>query len=302
MSSEEKQYLDIVNNIITSGVDKKDRTGTGTKSLVGTMMRFNLDNNTLPLLTTKKMNIKAIVAELLWFISGSTDATVLSKQGVNIWNANAKPNGDCGPIYGHQWRKFGAEHIPDTKIDTKHSNNDNTVVSDRKDSDSNLSLRSKLPVDQLQYIIDEIIKNPNSRRIIMSAWNPLQIHQMVLPPCHVSYQFICNGNNLTCMLYQRSGDFGLGIPFNIASAALLTHMIAKVTSKNAYELVHTICDSHVYIDHIQPLKEQLTRVPLKFPTLTFKKELYKSIDDFTLDDIIVNNYVHHPVITMKMSV
>ncbi|EIM19742.1 thymidylate synthase [Wallemia mellicola CBS 633.66] len=294
---DEDAYLSLIKNVLQYGNRRGDRTGTGTISLFAPQnMRFTLSDNTLPLLTTKRVFWRGVAEELLWFISGSTDAKQLSDKGVKIWDGNGsreflnklgftdRDEGDLGPVYGFQWRHFGAEY---------------------KGPSHNYASEG---VDQLQQVIDTIKNNPYDRRIILSAWNPLAIPQMALPPCHVLAQFyVTDPDNegdkkrLSCLLYQRSADLGLGIPFNIASYALLTHMIAHVTNTEAYELVIQLGDAHVYSNHVDALKEQLERSPRSLPKLHFKRDI-DNIDGFTYDDFSVEGYDPHPKIAMQMAV
>lgn len=288
-NDEEMQYLNIIGRIITIGNKRIDRTGVGALSIFGTQMRYSLRNNVLPLLTTKRVFFRAVVEELLWFIRGSTNAKDLQSKNIHIWDGNStrefldaggfidREEGDLGPVYGFQWRHFGANY--------KTCNEDYTGQG----------------IDQLAEVIDRIKNNPNDRRIIMSAWNPIDIPQMVLPPCHCLAQFFVADGELSCQLYQRSADMGLGVPFNIASYALLTHMIAHVTGLKAGDFVHTTGDTHVYLNHIEPLKEQLERVPRRFPTLHFKRSI-QSIDDFLFEDLEVRDYDPYPTIKMQMAV
>ncbi|RWS08225.1 thymidylate synthase-like protein [Dinothrombium tinctorium] len=288
-NEDEFQYLSLVRQIMERGARKEDRTGTGTLSLFGTQSRYSLENGTIPLLTTKRVYWKGVLEELLWFIKGSTNSKELSDVGVKIWNANGskeflnklgftdREEGDLGPVYGFQWRHFGAHY--------------NGIKADY----------SGKGVDQLNNIIETIKKNPNDRRIILCSWNVSDIPLMALPPCHCLAQFYVNGDKLSCQLYQRSGDMGLGVPFNIASYSLLTHLIAHVTGLKAYEFVHTIGDAHVYLNHLEPLKEQLKREPRSFPKLLIKRKV-TSIDEFTSEDIELVGYNPHPRIIMEMSV
>lgn len=299
MTVAEQAYLDLCQKIIDEGEHRPDRTGTGTKSLFGPpQLRFDLSNNSFPLLTTKKVFSKAIIHELLWFVEGCTDATKLSEKGVRIWEGNGsrayldslgltdRREGDLGPVYGFQWRHFGAEY---------------------KDCDADYTGQG---FDQLQDVIDKLKTNPHDRRIIMSAWNPPDFKKMALPPCHVFCQFYVNfpkdaKPKLSCLLYQRSCDMGLGVPFNIASYALLTRMIAHVVDMDCGEFIHTLGDAHVYLDHVDALKEQLTREPRDFPKLTIKPERLdqiKTIDDFKFEDFEISDYNPHGAIKMKMSV
>lgn len=288
---EEQQYLDLIRKILKDGAVRGDRTGTGTKSLFGAQMRFNLRHGTLPLLTTKRVFWRGVAEELLWFISGSTNANTLTEKDIHIWDGNAskeflesrglghREQGDLGPVYGFQWRHFGAQY---TDMHADYTGQG---------------------VDQLQECIHKIIHNPEDRRIILSAWNPQALNEMALPPCHMMCQFYVdtNKNELSCHMYQRSADMGLGVPFNIASYALLTHLIAQVTGRNPGELVHTLGDAHVYLNHIQPLQEQLQRTPKPFPKLYINPDK-KNIDDFVYEDLQVIGYNPLKSIPMKMAV
>nr|XP_036221027.1 thymidylate synthase isoform X2 [Bactrocera oleae] len=269
INQDEQQYLDLIKRIITNGVDRSDRTGVGTKSVFGAQMRFDL-RNSFPLLTTKRVFWRAVAEELLWFVHGQTDAKILQEKNIHIWDGNSN-------LYGFQWRHFGA----------KYRNCKDTY----KDEG----------IDQLQQVIDTVRNNPNDRRIIMSAWNPVDIPQMALPPCHCLAQFFVANGELSCQLYQRSADMGLGVPFNIASYALLTYMIAHITDLRPGDFVHTLGDAHVYNNHIEALTEQLTRKPRAFPKLLIKREL-KCIEDFTFKDFEVINYNPYPKISMEMAV
>ncbi|KAI0028438.1 thymidylate synthase/dCMP hydroxymethylase domain-containing protein [Vararia minispora EC-137] len=296
---DELQYLSLIREVMKTGEVRLDRTGTGTISIFAPpSLRFSLSNSTLPLITTKKIFFRGILEELLWFIKGSTDSALLSQKGVKIWDGNGsrefldsrglkhRREGDLGPVYGFQWRHFGALY---------------------KNADSDYSGQG---VDQLREVIHKIKHNPTDRRIILSAWNPADIPQMALPPCHMMCQFYVHlpapddpaaRPRLSCLMYQRSADLGLGIPFNIASYALLTHMIAQVTGTLAHELVIQLGDAHVYRDHIEALKLQLQREPRQFPTIRFKRSVV-DIDDFMFDDFVVEGYSPYPTIAMKMSV
>jgi len=279
----------MVRNILEKGETFSGRNGI-TKSLFGTAMRFPLDNGTLPLLTTKKMAWKTCLKELLWFIKGSTSNQILKDKNVHIWNKNASrkfldsrglyhyPEGDLGPIYGHQWRYFNAPYVG---YDTDYTNQG---------------------VDQLQMIIDKL-QHPEekySRRLILSAWNPVQIDEMALPPCHILTQFhVNNKDELSCSLYQRSGDVGLGVPFNIASYGFLTHLLAKHCGLKAKEFIHFIGNTHIYEPHFTPLAKQIIRMPLPFPKVTISQK-EDNIDTYTLDHFNVSTYIHHAPIEMKM--
>jgi dihydrofolate reductase/thymidylate synthase len=286
----EEAYLDLVRDVLVVGEPKMDRTNVGTLSVFGRQCRYDLHNGVIPLLTTKKVYWKGAVEELLWFIRGDTSAKRLDAKRVKIWNANAsrealdklgfitRSEGDCGPIYGFQWRHFGAEY---------------------KDSEANYAGQG---VDQLKRVIDMIRTNPNDRRLIVSAWNPVDLDQMALPPCHVLYQFYVVKGELSCQMYQRSCDLGLGVPFNIASASLLTHMVAHVTGLKTGELVHTMGDVHVYTNHVEALREQCARKPsAPFPRVEFAR-VCESIDDITSDDIVLRGYESQSAIKMEMAV
>lgn len=286
---DELQYLKLIQNILDNGTRKEDRTGTGTISIFGAQMRFSLRNNNFPLLTTKRVFWRGVAEELLWFVRGCTNAKELSNKGVHIWDANGsrdfldkqglqhREEGDLGPVYGFQWRHFGAKYI------NMHTNYEGQGV------------------DQLACVIDKIKNNPDDRRIIMSAWNPVDLPSMALPPCHSFVQFYVVNGELSCQLYQRSGDVGLGVPFNIASYSLLTFMIAHVCGLKPGDFVHTLGDAHVYLNHIEALKLQLKREPLPFPTLTIKRDV-PDIDSFKFEDFEIIGYKPHPTIKMKMAV
>lgn len=285
----EHDYLQTVRDVLEDGEEKPDRTGTGTLSLFGVRMRFDL-RRSFPLLTTKRTFWRGIAEELLWFISGSTDAHKLRDRGIKIWDGNGsreyldsvglteREEGDLGPIYGFQWRHFGADY---------------------KGRDANYEGAG---VDQLRTLIDGIRHDPHGRRHILSAWNPADMSKMALPPCHAFCQFyVNNSNELSCQMYQRSCDLGLGVPFNIASYALLTYLIAQVTSLRPGELVHVMGDAHVYSNHVDALKKQLEREPRPFPTLAINAEK-TDIDNITMDDLELKGYDPHPKLDMKMAV
>lgn len=287
-NTDEQQYLDLVSCIIKNGVKKNDRTNVGTVSIFGAQMRFNL-RHSFPLLTTKRVFWRAVVEELVWFIRGKTNSRLLQDKDVHIWDGNSsreyfdsiglvdREEGDLGPIYGFQWRHFGA------KYRTCHDNYKNEGV------------------DQLNKIIKTICTDPNDRRMVMSAWNPVDIPKMALPPCHCLAQFYVANGELSCQMYQRSADMGLGVPFNIASYSLLTCLIAHVTGLKPGDFIHTMGDAHIYQNHIDPLKLQLTRVPRDFPQLNFTREI-KDIDDFEFSDVELNGYKPYPKIDMPMAV
>ncbi|XP_046394210.1 thymidylate synthase [Ischnura elegans] len=286
---EEHQYLDLIRHIISKGCRKNDRTGVGTISVFGTQMRFSLRNGVFPLLTTKRVFWRGVAEELLWFIHGSTNALELHDKGINIWDGNSSREfldkmgftdrevGDLGPVYGFQWRHFGAKYRG-------------------KDVDY-----TGEGVDQLAQVIETIRTNPDDRRIMMCAWNPVDIPQMALPPCHCLVQFYVANGELSCQLYQRSADMGLGVPFNIASYALLTYMIAHITKLKPGDLVHTMGDCHIYSNHVDALKKQLERTPRPFPTLKIKRDVEK-IEDFKYEDFELKNYQPHPKLDMQMAV
>jgi len=264
-----KQYHDLLLHVLDHGVEKTDRTGTGTKSVFGYQMRFNLADG-FPLVTTKKIHFKSIVAELLWFIAGDTNIEWLNEQGVTIWDEWADEHGRLGPIYGYQWRSYP-------------------------------SYNGEPGVDQLSDVIHQIKTNPDSRRLIVTAWNPNDIPSMALPPCHLLFQFYVANGKLSCQLYQRSGDVFLGVPFNIASYALLTHMIAQVCDLEVGDFIHTIGDAHLYLNHIDQARLQLTREPRPLPTLGLSPGI-KDIDAFTMGDIILLGYNPYPPIKAKVAV
>ncbi len=292
-----RQYLDLLEHVLEHGTKKEDRTGTGTLSTFGYQMRFDLSDG-FPLLTTKKVHLKSIIHELLWFIQGDTNIKYLVDNNVRIWNewpyqnfvnhpdytgesmkefvekiknddTFAKEHGNLGPVYGRQWRAYEG---PEGQI-----------------------------VDQLQTVIDTIKTNPNSRRMIVNAWHPPLINKMALPPCHMMFQFYVNDGKLSCQLYQRSADVFLGVPFNIASYALLTMMIAQVTDLEPGEFVHTLGDTHIYLDHLEQVNTQLKRDPRELPKMHLNPEV-TSIEDFTYDDFTLEGYNPHPRIKAKVSV
>nr|WP_321450087.1 thymidylate synthase [uncultured Carboxylicivirga sp.] len=263
-----KQYLDLLQRVQDEGTTKGDRTGTGTISVFGHQMRFDLSEG-FPLLTTKKLHLKSIIHELLWFLKGSTNVKYLQDNGVRIWNEWAKEDGELGPIYGYQWRSwpdYNGEHI-----------------------------------DQIQQVIDSIKNNPDSRRHIVSAWNVGAIDDMQLPPCHILFQFYVADGKLSCQLYQRSADIFLGVPFNIASYAILTMMVAQVCGLKPGTFVHTLGDAHIYLNHVEQVKLQLTREPKSLPQLLINPDR-KDIDDFVYEDFELVNYEAHPHIKGAISV
>ena len=257
-----KQYLDLVKHVLANGVEKSDRTGTGTKSVFGYQMRFNLADG-FPLLTTKKVHLKSIIYELLWFLKGDTNVHYLQENGVRIWNEWADENGDLGHIYGYQWRSW-----PD--YEGGH-------------------------IDQIAQAIDQIKNTPDSRRIIVSAWNVAEVPHMALPPCHSFFQFYVADGKLSLQLYQRSGDIFLGVPFNIASYALLLMMVAQVTGLEPGEYIHTLGDAHIYTNHFDQVHEQLTRTPRQLPKMVINPDV-KSIFDFKYEDFHLEGYDQYPAI------
>jgi thymidylate synthase len=262
------QYLALVRKILDEGVDRPDRTGTGTRSIFGYQMRFNLQAG-FPLLTTKKLHLKSIIYELLWFLQGSTNVHYLQEHGVRIWNEWADENGELGPVYGSQWRSWPA-------VDGQ-------------------------TIDQIAWVIDKIQNDPYSRRLIVNAWNIAEIERMVLPPCHVLFQFYVSHGSLSCQLYQRSADVFLGVPFNIASYALLTHMVAHVCKLSPGDFVHTLGDAHLYLNHLDQARLQLTRQPYPIPQMRINP-LVTSINDFQYEDFELLSYQAHPHIKADISV
>ena len=263
-----KQYLDLLDTILKYGVKKTDRTGTGTISYFGYQMRFDLAEG-FPLLTTKKVHLKSIIYELLWFLNGDTNVKYLQDHGVRIWNEWADPNGDLGPIYGYQWRHW---RTPDGK-----------------------------EIDQIANIVNSLKINPDSRRHIVSAWNPADVDDMALPPCHTMFQFYVADGRLSCQLYQRSGDSFLGVPFNIASYALLTMMMAQVCGYKPGVFVHTLGDAHIYLNHLEQVNTQLQRTPYPLPTMRINPDV-KDIFSFQYEDFTLENYQCHPTIKGVISV
>jgi len=263
-----RQYLELMERVLKSGVEKRDRTGTGTLSIFGHQMRFDLADD-FPLVTTKKLFTKAIIYELLWFLRGDTNVRWLQEHGVRIWDEWADENGDLGPVYGHQWRSWPA---PDGGT-----------------------------IDQVSNLIADIRRNPDSRRLIVTAWNPADVAKMALPPCHCLFQFYVANGRLSCQLYQRSADIFLGVPFNIASYALLTMMVAQVTGLQPGEFIHTFGDAHLYLNHLEQAREQLSRKPLPLPTMHIDSEV-KSIFAFRYEDFRLENYQAHPHIKAEVAV
>lgn len=263
-----KQYLDLLNRVLQEGTVKEDRTGTGTISVFGHQMRFNMQEG-FPLLTTKKLHLKSIIHELLWFLSGSTNVKYLQENGVRIWNEWADENGELGPVYGHQWRSW-----PDYNGGT---------------------------IDQISNVVEMIKKNPDSRRLIVSAWNVAEVDRMALPPCHSLFQFYVANGKLSLQLYQRSADIFLGVPFNIASYALLLQMMAQVTGLECGDFIHTLGDAHIYKNHLEQVSLQLEREPRRLPIMKINSDK-KGIFDFVYEDFMLEGYDPHPHIAGKVSV
>jgi thymidylate synthase len=263
-----REYLNLVRHVLDHGTRKNDRTGTGTLSVFGHQMRFNLQDG-FPLVTTKKLHVRSIIHELLWFLRGDTNIRYLKENGVSIWDEWADENGDLGPVYGYQWRSWPTP-------DGRH-------------------------IDQIAQVIDQIRRNPDSRRLIVSAWNVAQIEDMALPPCHLLFQFYVAEGRLSCQLYQRSADIFLGVPFNIASYALLTLMVAQVAGLKPGEFVHTLGDTHLYLNHLDQARLQLTREPRSLPQLRVNPER-TSLADFVYDDFELMNYDPHPAIKAPVAV
>jgi thymidylate synthase len=263
-----KQYLDFLQDILHNGTKKEDRTGTGTVSVFGRQMRFDLEDG-FPLVTTKKLHLKSIIHELLWFLKGETNIAYLKENKVRIWDEWADEEGNLGPVYGHQWRSWSTP-------------NGETI-------------------DQISNVIEDIKNNPDSRRLIVTAWNPSDVPNMALPPCHLLFQFYVAEGKLSCQLYQRSADSFLGVPFNIASYALLTMMVAQVTGLKPGEFVHTIGDAHIYTNHIEQVELQLTREPKPLPKMKLNPNI-TNIYDFTYEDFELENYEAHPHIKGEVSV
>lgn len=287
--TEENQYIELIQNILENGIIKKDRTGVGTQSIFGANMRFSLENGIIPLLTTKRVFWRGIVEELLWFLRGSTNVSELQKKNVHIWDGNTTrafldsiglqhlEENDAGASYSFQWRHFGAKYVD------CHTNYEGQGF------------------DQVKHIIHELRHNPNSRRILLSGWNPCDLDKTCLPCCHVSYLFTVREGKLSCLLFQRSADVGCGVPFNIASASLFTHMLAHICNLKPGELVYTIGDAHIYLNHIDKLKTQCSRIPRLFPNISLSEDV-NEIEDFTSDNIHLQSYTPHGKIKLAMAV
>ncbi len=263
----EYQYLELLQDLLENGTQREDRTGTGTLGLFGRQIRFDLSRG-FPLLTTKRVHFKSIAVELLWFLRGDTNIKYLQDNGVSIWDEWACPNGNLGPVYGKQWRSWTA---PDGRV-----------------------------IDQIDNLLNNLKTNPYSRRHVVTAWNPADVDDMKLPPCHCLFQFFVADGKLSCQLYQRSADVFLGVPFNIASYALLTHMVAKVVGLEVGDFVHSFGDVHLYLNHVDQAKTQLSRTPMSFPTLELADK--DNLFSFSYEDIVVKNYEHHPAIKAPVAV
>lgn len=345
---EEQQYLDFVDRVIRCGIERDNRTAVATRSIFGTQLRYNLRDGRIPLLTTKRVPWKSVVEELLWMLRGSTDSKELSAKGIRIWDANGSREfldgrglahrqvGDLGPVYGFQWRHFGAPYVDLHLRDTQHCVADTKDCSTTKTNDigtrvssaftsvssectpvsgpscplplvaASSSVGSASPgVDQIRWLVERIKSHPTCRRLLLTAWNPVDLHLMALPPCHVMAQFWVdpNAGELSCHLVMRSNDLGLGLPFNIASYALLTHLLAHLSGLRAGELIHSTGDAHVYVTHLEALKIQLGRTPRPFPTLSIVgAEDVVHMEDFRLEHLQLSGYNPHPAIPMKMVV
>jgi thymidylate synthase len=263
-----RAYQELLQHVLEHGVEKRDRTGTGTKSVFGYQMRFRLDEG-FPAVTTKKLHFKSIIHELLWFLRGDSNVRYLQENGVTIWDEWARADGELGPVYGVQWRSWrGADGQA---------------------------------IDQIARVVEQIRRNPDSRRLIVSAWNVAELEKMALPPCHALFQFYVANGRLSCQLYQRSADIFLGVPFNIASYALLTHMVAQVTGLKVGDFVHTLGDAHLYLNHLEQAREQLTRAPRPLPRLRLNPNV-ASVFDFKYEDIAIEGYDPHPAIKAPIAV
>ena len=263
-----RQYLELLRHVLDRGIEKSDRTGTGTRSAFGWQMRFDLAEG-FPLVTTKKLHLRSIVHELIWFLRGETNIRYLKDNGVSIWDEWADADGDLGPVYGRQWRSWPA---PDGRT-----------------------------IDQIAWVVDEIRRNPDSRRLVVSAWNVADLPKMALQPCHAMFQFYVANGKLSCQLYQRSGDIFLGVPFNTASYALLTHMVAQVCGLQVGDFVHTLGDAHLYSNHFEQAREQLSREPRALPRLALNPDV-RALEDFRYDDVGIVGYAPHPAIRAPVAV
>lgn len=316
-----KEYLDMLRYIERNGVKKQDRTGTGTLSVFGYQMRFNLEDG-FPLLTTKKVHLKSIIYELLWFLAGDTNIKYLKDHGVSIWDEWADANGDLGPVYGHQWRSWPAEQ-PNTlgqcqplsaaqplsqcqplsaaQPQPRQSNAPGTAAPGRQSNAPTAPDTTPAHIDQIKNVVEQIKKNPDSRRLIVTAWNPAEVDIMALPPCHCLFQFYVADGRLSCQLYQRSADTFLGVPFNIASYALLTMMVAQVTGLKPGDFVHTLGDAHIYLNHLDQVRTQLAREPRPLPKMRLNPDV-KDIFGFKYEDFTLEGYDPWPAIKAPVAV
>ena len=291
LKTHDEEYINLVKNILENGIVKGDRTGTGTISLPFQQMRFDLSENSIPLLTTKKMHTRSIIYEILWYLRADTNINYLNDVGVTIWDEWADENGDLGPVYGAQWRRWKV--FEESRID--YTQDPPKTVDHFK------------YIDQIAGVIDKLRNNPDDRRIIVNAWNVGELDQMALPPCHAMFQFWSapaegsDKRQLRCHLYQRSCDVGLGVPFNIVQYSILTHMIAKVTNHEAVEFVWTGGDVHIYSNHVEQLQEQIKRTYFPSPRIVFDRDI-QEIDDFVYDDFVIEGYDCHPTIKMPVAV
>jgi thymidylate synthase len=291
----DQPYLNLIETVLSTGVQKGDRTGTGTLSVFAEQMRFDISGGSIPLLTTKKMFIRGIIHEIIWYLQGDTNIKYLNDNKVRIWDEWADENGDLGPIYGEQWCRWKKHSImqSDHSVDATKGGNVTTHT--------NATVRVE-EINQIAQVIETLKNNPNSRRIIINAWNVADIEEAALPPCHAMFQFWAHDGKLKCQLYQRSCDIGLGVPFNIVQYSILTHMIAQVTGLEASEFIWTGGDCHIYNNHIDLLREQATRIPKASPTLSLNPDI-TNINDFTYDDFTINDYNDpYPAIKMEVSV
>jgi thymidylate synthase len=280
-----RQYLDLLRHVLEHGTPKSDRTGTGTRSVFGWQMRFDLAEG-LPLVTTKKLHLKSIVHELIWFLRGETNIRYLKENGVSIWDEWADTDGELGPVYGKQWRRWSC--ASPSREDQKAAIHGGTSQQERV-------------TDQMAWVVDEIKRNPDSRRLVVSAWNVVDLPKMALQPCHTMFQFYVANGKLSCQLYQRSGDIFLGVPFNIASYALLTQMVAQVTGLAPGDFVHTLGDAHLYSNHFEQAREQLSREPRALPRLVLNPGV-RSLFDFRYEDVTIEGYAPHPPIKAPVAV
>ena len=283
-----RQYLDLLRHVLENGAEKSDRTGTGTRSVFGWQMRFDLSDG-FPLVTTKKLHLRSIVHELIWFLRGETNIAYLKANGVSIWDEWADKNGELGPVYGKQWRSW---ECPSSASPSREDQKAGILAG---------TSQQNRYFDQISWVVEEIRRNPDSRRLIVSAWNVADLPKMALQPCHTMFQFYVANGKLSCQLYQRSGDIFLGVPFNIASYALLTHMVAQVCDLAPGDFVHTLGDAHLYSNHFEQAREQLSREPRTLPKLVLNPDV-RSLFDFTYDDVKIADYAPHAAIKAPVAV